>query len=227
MRPDAHAAMRNTLAFGPGHCPRDLFDGAVAGIVRGLKVHANQIAHARHVALEETYPRLRERMGAEAFHVLAEVHLASGRVFGKSLDALGTGLERLLDSPALRDLARVELAWLQAYHARDAEALMMADIVGLTPEALLDVAVARHPAARVVAIEDPGTVPWDETAIGEGGFMIVTRPGAKVLLRRIDDVLAWNFTRTPARTEEYLLAGVEPAALFGLVEAGALILQGS
>lgn len=226
MRPDALGAMRDTLSLGPGHCPPDLFAGEVAGIVRGLKVHANQIAHARHVALEETYPRLRARIGAVAFHALAESHLASGRVLGKSLDALGAGFERLLDAPALRDLARAEMAWLQSYHARDAEALTMADIAGLSPEELLDVPVERHPAARVVAIEEPGIAPWDEALAGEGGFMIVTRPELEVRLRRIDDVLAWTLTRKPARIEGLLLAGVEPAALLALVEAGALVSKG-
>ncbi len=226
MRPDAHAAMRDTLMHGPGHCPPDLFAGEVAAIVRGLKAHANQISHARHVALEESYPRLRARIGADAFHRLTAAHLASGRVAGKSIDALATGFERMLDAPAWRDLARAERAWLQAYHAGDARALTMADIAGLAPDALLEMLVERHPAARVVAIEDPASAPWDEPLAGAGGFIIVTRPEAEVRLRRIDEVLAWNLTRTPTRIEALLSAGVEPAALFMLVEAGALISMG-
>ncbi len=226
MRPDAFAAMRDTLQHGPGHCPADLFAGEVAGIVRGLKVHANQIAHARHIALEDTYPRLRARTGAEAFHVLADAHLASKRVRGKSLDGLGAGLERLLQAPAMRDLARAELAWLQAYHARDAAPLTSADIAALDPEELLDLTVERHPAARVIGLEEPKTSPWDEPVAGEGAYLLVTRPGVQVMLRRIDHVLAWNRCRKPARVAALLEAGVEPTALFELVAAGALISKG-
>ncbi len=226
MRPDAHAAMCATLLHGPGHCPPALFAGDVAAIVRGLKVHANQINHARHVAIEETYPRLRARVGTVAFHERAATHLASGRADGKSLDAIGEGFERVLREPEWRDLARVELAWLQAYHARDAAALTMAEVAEATPEQLLDMTVERHPAARLVAIEEPGVVPWDEPLDGEGGYVLVTRPGSDVILRRIGDVLAWNLCRKPARIGGLLDAGVVPGDLAALVAAGALVSMG-
>ena len=153
MRPDSHLAMRATLAFGPGHCPPDLFEGSVEAVVRGLKAHANTISHARHVALEETFLELREMIGAKAFHQAAERHLKQADVLGRSLDELGRGLEVQLADAASRDMARLEYAWLESYNAPDAEPLTPADIAGLDADSLVELPTARHPAARIVRHE--------------------------------------------------------------------------
>src|SRR6476469_3480527 len=80
MRPDAQMLMQRTLTLGPDYCPSDLFSGSVDRIVLGRKVHANTISHARFVALEETFPKLRAAMGPEAFHAASERHLANPAV---------------------------------------------------------------------------------------------------------------------------------------------------
>lgn len=72
MQPDDLNAFHQALRLGPGFCPPDLFEGTVPAIVRGLKAHANNIGYARHMALEETYPRLARRVGPAAFHEAAE-----------------------------------------------------------------------------------------------------------------------------------------------------------
>ena len=106
MQPDALTGLHQALRFGPGYCPPNLFEGSVPAIGRGLKVHANNISHARHVALEETYPRLVDLMGLEEFHAAAEAFLERDGICFRALDSIGEGFEQLLDDAAHRNLAR-------------------------------------------------------------------------------------------------------------------------
>ncbi len=215
MRPDSQLAIQATLAFGPGHCPPDLFEGSAEAIIRGLRAHSNTISRARHVALEETFPKLRERIGHEAFHQAAQRHLDQATVLGRPLDRIGQGFEdQLTDAPA-RDIARLEWAWLDAYHAADAEPLTPASIAGLSAEALIALHAARHPAAQIIRHE------------ADAGATLISRPSAEVLLTPLDRAAADIFdTLERPRPLGALLALAQPAAVLALIMAGALIATG-
>ena len=60
--------MIQALSLGPDHVPEGLFAGGRMAGLRGLKVHANTISHARLVALEETFPRTLARIGHARFN---------------------------------------------------------------------------------------------------------------------------------------------------------------
>jgi hypothetical protein len=225
VQPDALTGMHQALRFGPGYCPPDLFDGSVPAIVRGLKVHANNISHARHVALEETYPRLIRLMGLEAFHAVAEVFLERDRVTSRPLDAIGEGFAQLLGDSSHRNLARAEWAWLESFHAAEAGALTLAELAALDPEALIAARLALHPAARRIVLEDPYWLAWDNAMPGEGNILLLTRPESEVLVRRVDEaaerVLSLLSTSCPAGD----LSGASPTTLITLIDAGAVVLE--
>ena len=56
------------LQKGPAHFPDDLFSQDAERALLGLKAHANNISHARLVALEDSYPRLHAHMGHALYH---------------------------------------------------------------------------------------------------------------------------------------------------------------
>jgi len=219
------AALHQALRFGPGHCPPGLFAGGVPSIVRALKVHSNNISHARHVALEETYPRLLRLIGPEAFHRQAEPFLDQDDVSSRRLDAIGEGFERQFKEPAHRDLARTEWAWLQAFHAAEADTLMLAELAAMRPKDLLSVRFGVHPAAHWFALEELTSFRWDYAIADEGDILLITRPKVEVLLRRID--------HKPARVLSLLsdsrvageLPGLDLPALITLIDAGAVVLE--
>ena len=227
MRPEPFAAFQQALLLGPGHCPRDLFEGSVPAIVRGLKVHANNISHARHVALEETYPRLLETMGLEAFHKVAEEFLEQPIVKARGLDALGQGFQQLLDDPLHRDLARAEWLWLQSFHAAEAEALTLAGLGALEPDVLLAARLKLHPAARWLELENSSAFEWDVLLAGQGNVILFSRPDANVLARRLDDeaapLLPLLFESSPVAR----LLGSDLPSLITLIDAGTVILETS
>jgi hypothetical protein len=215
MRPDPQLALQTALRRGPDFCPPDLFTGSVAAIVRGLRVHANTIAHARHVALEQTYPKLREAIGAEAFHRAAEQHLAGDEVLARSLDTLGEGLHRHLDHAGARDLARLEWAWLLVYHAADATSLDLGTVTALDPEALIALRIIRHPATQIVVHE------------GDDRQTLLARPDAEVQttdLTPASEKLLDRCNQAVAMGE--LLNEFAPAAVLHLISAGALTMPG-
>jgi hypothetical protein len=223
VRREPLTAFHEALRFGPGRCPPDLFEGSVPHIVRGLKVHANNISHARHVALEETYPRLLERMGAEAFHRAADDFLGSGAIAGRWLDGIGQGFEEYLEDASHRDLARTEWAWLEAFHAKEAVAITLAELAAMKAEELVNVPLRPHPALRLVRLEQPRSFDWNPPLTGDGDHLLIARPNAEVMLRRIAaaevDIIAW--LERPTAEDEL---GRNPESLLTLIEAGALCL---
>jgi len=223
VQPDEQRAMRTALALGPDYCPPDLFGGSIPSIVRGLKAHANTITHARHVAMEESYPRTRELIGARYFHSVAGRHLADEGVLRRPLAKIGQGFESQL-AGAARDLAKVEWAWLESYGALDAVPLDLAAIAGLDPQAVATASVALHPAARIVAIIGPSPLEWEGTRI-HSTHVLVTRPHSEVVVTGADNSVAAiaELLENPLTLGELLERN--PAAATTLVTAGALRLS--
>lgn len=222
MQPDPQQALRTALALGPDYCPADLLIGPVPSIVNGLKAHANTIAHARHVALEDSFPRTRALMGAEAFHAVAEMHLADPATGKLPLARIGTGFAERL-SAATRDLAMVELAWLDAYGSADAPAFDLAAIAGLDAVAVASTMVCRHPACRMVDLNPPAELVWDGVTLA-GDAVLVTRPRSQVLVKGSDRAVA-SMVRAVDRPQRLgdLLDRDQSAATI-LVESGAFAL---
>lgn len=221
MQPDAQLGMRAALALGPGHCPPDLFAGPVPAIVRGLKAHANTINHARHVALEDTFPRTRAQMGAEAFHEAAERHLADPVVVRLPLLHIGTGFARLLTGPE-RDLARVEWAWLESHGSAEAQPFDLAAIAGLDADAVASAVATRHPATRLVPLECPADFQWD--AVRAGPLVLITRPVTEVTVTCVDEAVSdlIGLVDRPRSLGELLEH--DPAATTVVITTGAIAL---
>lgn len=179
---DAQAAIAATLVHGPGHLPAGLFAGGEAAVLRGLRIHANTISHARLVALEDTFPRTRAYLGVVGFNRLSRAFVEGGGAQRHSLADIGAGFPGWLADPLAADVARVEWAWLESYHAAEARALALTDLAGLDEAALLDLAVRRHPAARVVTLKSKAAPLLDSGFASDVMALLVTRPDAEVRL---------------------------------------------
>jgi hypothetical protein len=225
MRPDPLNAFHQAIRLGPDYCPPELFDGSVQAIVRGLKVHANNVAHARHVALEETYPRLLAAVGAEQFHHAVDCFLDRTEILHRPLDAIGEGFADEFDAAADRDLARSEWAWLEAFHAAEADALTLPQLAAMTPDALASARIAAHSAVRLLTLEARNVFAWNPAIDGEGQHLLVTRPDAEVRFRFVDDEEAAIINRLQTEGPSSEVLGASPAALVGLIESGALCLE--
>ena len=182
MRDADQAAVAATLLHGPRHLPTGLFAGTEAAVLRGLRVHANTISHARLVALEDTFPRLREHLGEGVFNRLSRAFIDAGGAERRALADIGAGLADWLDDPFAADIARVEWAWLESYHAADAPALRLGDLARCDEAALIATPVRRHPAARIVPLAADAAPRLDPAFAPGTAAILITRPDAEVRL---------------------------------------------
>jgi hypothetical protein len=140
--------------------------------------------------------------------------------------------------PWLADVARIERAWLDAYHAADMQTLNPQVLASIAPERLSNAIFVAHPAVRIIRSEfsavsifvagrsgatvDPVVAVAPEDAL-------ITRPGLEVIVRHLPPGGAILLARliSGATLGEAVTAAVEadasfdlPANIAGMIEAG-------
>jgi hypothetical protein len=139
----------------------------------------------------------------------------------------------------LADVAELENAWVEAYHAEDASVATVGELAGLSPDHLPGTRIAFHPAARLLRFATPAASNWASAqdpdhpvalAEGRGEDALITRPDCDVRVRVLPP-LAYDFAlkmQEGATLIEAFTAVDDPAFdfgthLVGLVESGAVV----
>jgi hypothetical protein len=212
---------------------------------RRFAVYRNNIAVALIGALEARYPVTRRLVGDVFFRAMAHAFALRNKPrsavilhYGVDFPDFIVGFEPARELAYLADVARLENAWVEAYHSAEAEPLTVAALAAIGPAALGDLRFAFHPAARLLRSNHPAASIWAGHQ-GEGDArppdhwrgeeILITRPDADVRVR-ILPAGGYSFThalRSGATLgEAYSTSGFESfdpgAHLIGLIEAGAL-----
>ncbi len=230
----------DTINQGPAALNPALFSGPADRVLLGLKAHANTISHARLVALEESFPLTRNRLGDEMFNALSRNYTETEMARASDANRIGAAFADFLDSrlqdQSAPDLARTEWAWLESYHAAEAQPLDLIFLGKLDEAALLALPISRHPAARLVKLRAPLSSQLDELGDNaDASAILVTRPSAEVRLLLLGPLAANIFAALDSNsTIGNLLAhileqGGEDTALepiLTLIGAGALVTAG-
>jgi hypothetical protein len=155
--PDYQRQFADTVLTADREGALTLFQSRLARSRLGLRVYANNAMHALVSALQDTFPVVNAILGDETFTALA---VAYARTNPPVRDALlvwyGEGFPSFLDriaveeAPYRADLARLEWAWLEAYHAPEAVPLPPAAFTALTPEQLIGAHLRLHPSVRLL-----------------------------------------------------------------------------
>ena len=214
---------------------------------RRFAIYRNNIAVSLIAAIEARYPVVRRLVGEDFFHAMARVFVGGRRPrsavllhYGDEFPDFIAEFEPARVIPYLADVARIENAWVEAYHAADEPPLALAALAAVDPERLAELAFVFHPAARLLVADHPAASIWaGHQAEGEprppahwrGEATLITRPGAEVLVRILPPG-GYPFARAldaGATLAQAHAAAAEAAAdfdpgahLIGLVEAGAL-----
>jgi hypothetical protein len=227
---------------------------------RRFAVYRNNVAVGLIGALEARYPVSRRIAGDDLFRAMARafvhghkprspVMIAYGGEFPEfvadCLAAVEPGLRRTApefkqrpDLAGLPDVARLENAWVQAYHAEDASLATVGELSSLSPDCLPGTRIAFHPAARLLRFATPAASVWAaaQSSIGPaapteeiGEDALVTRPDCDVRVRVLPP-LGYDFAlrlRDGATLIEAAAALDDPAFdfgthLVGLLESGAV-----
>jgi hypothetical protein len=237
---DAFAAALDDPAAPPPPGTRGRLAGADR---RRFSVYRNNVAAGLIGAIEARFPVTRRIAGPNGFRAAARAFIAAHKPKSAVLIAYGDAFPDFLAArpdpglSRLTDVARLENAWVEAYHAAEAPAATLADLAALAPDVLPDARVVFHPAARLLSFPTPAASLWARHQDGadgatpqpEGGEdILITRPGADVLVRALPPG-GYRFARCLKDGATFAGAsGALPSPdgfgvhLVGLVEAGAI-----
>jgi hypothetical protein len=125
--------------------------------VRRYNVYRNNVTVSLIDALAAVYPAVQRITGQDFFRAMARFHVRATPPTSPLLFDYGRDFPAFIESydyaramPWLADVARIERAWLDAYHAADAAPLSADALALVPPERLTDVVFTAHPAARIV-----------------------------------------------------------------------------
>jgi hypothetical protein len=135
---------------------------------RGLQVYRNNVFVSLLQALANVYPVLVRLVGRDYFDQAArrfvrEHPSRSGNLhdFGGQLPGFLGRVPEAKSLPYLADVASLEWAWDQAFHACDAPGLDAARLANLPESAVASLRFRLHPAVRLVASPYPVLAIWE------------------------------------------------------------------
>ena len=198
----AYSAAFSAALLDPGRETPALVSGpAGKAAEKRYNVYRNNVTVSLIDALAAVYPAVQRITGVDFFRAMARFHIretppTSPLLFeyGRDFPAFIERYEYAQGMPWLADTARIERAWLDAYHAADESALTASDLASFPPERLADLVFTAHPAARVLrsgfaavtifaANRAADPVEAIDASRAEDG--LITRPELDVIVRRL------------------------------------------
>ncbi|OAF15559.1 hypothetical protein AYJ54_40070 [Bradyrhizobium centrolobii] len=174
-------------------------NGKPAG--KRYNVYRNNVTVSLIDALAAIYPAVLRITGTDFFRAMARIHIRSTPPtspllfeYGRDLPVFIEAYEHARSLPWLADVARIERAWLDAYHAADATPLSPARLSAVTPDRLADLVFTPHPATRIVRSQfsavtifaaNRGTAPVERIDASTPEDALITRAGSDVVVRHL------------------------------------------
>jgi hypothetical protein len=178
----------------------------VAGASRKMadkryNVHRNNVTVSLIDALAATFPAVQRVTGVDFFRAMARSHIRTTPPtspllfeYGYDFPAFIEQYEYASSMPWLADTARIERAWLGAYHASDAAPLAPSALAAVPQEKLADLVFITHPATRIVrsrfsavtiVATNRSNHQVDRIDVSTPEDALITRPELEVFLRRL------------------------------------------
>ena len=215
------------------------------GAVKRYNVYRNNVTVSLIEALVAIYPAVQRITGTEFFRAMARFHVRATPPtspllfeYGRDFPAFIENYEYAQDMPWLADVARIERAWLDAYHAADGLALPAATLGQVPADCLGDIVFRVHPATRIVRSAYPalaifamnrGDGPVTSLKSSAAEDALITRPDMEVDVRLLPPghatflvsliggaTLAEATSKAFDETSSFDL----PSSIAGMVEAG-------
>ncbi len=212
---------------------------------RRFSVYRNNVAVGLIASLEMRFPVTRRLVGDDFFRAMAGAFVSTHKprtavliFYGADFPEFIAGFAPARDVPFLADVARLENAWVEAYHAAEATPLELADLATIASERLAETRFDFHPSVRMLRLAHPAASIWaGHQRDGEPEppqhwrpeDALVARPRADVSVRILPPLghefaAALKDGATLAEAAAPLIeSGADPGShLVGLIEAGAL-----
>ncbi|WP_428606721.1 DNA-binding domain-containing protein [Sedimenticola sp.] len=167
-----------------------------------FNVYRNNFVVLNGDALADMYPVIKQLVGDEAFRTLATAYVRQYPPQERSLLLYGDRFAQFLGSipelsalPYLADVARIEFAWTDAYHAEECAPLTEQQVAAIAPERFAQARLVPHPSLHCIRSDYPIFHIWqanqsadnDETvSLDEGASLVwVIRPSQDVEVREV------------------------------------------
>ncbi|MFS8110689.1 DNA-binding domain-containing protein [Rhizobium jaguaris] len=125
-------------------------------------VYRNNVTVSLIEALTAIFPATQRITGPDFFRAMARFHIRETPPTSPLLFEYGHDFPTFIDAyehaqliPWLGDVARLERAWLDAYHAADCPTVSADDLSRVAPEKLPELRFRSHPATRILSSEFP------------------------------------------------------------------------
>lgn len=185
-------------------CPEDLRAWNGSDVAKRFAVYRNNLMVSLANALADSFPVVQELVGREFFRAMACEFVRSQPPRSPLLLTFGSAFPDFIDAfapsrsvPYLADVARLELARVEAFHSSD-----------MTEPAESNPPVRLHPAARVVRSRFPVYSIWAaHHGVGELETLDLTRAETALIVRPELDVLVVSMQFATATLLESLLRG--------------------
>lgn len=132
-----------------------------------FNVYRNNVAVSLRDALGETFPVVKQLVGEEFFAGMAQAFVRENLPKTPVLLEYGGAFPRFIEQfspadsvPYLADMARLEWAWLQAYHAADAAPISADKLVEIEEEDLDGLRFETHPSLWLISSDWPVVSMW-------------------------------------------------------------------
>ncbi|MBS0319125.1 MAG: putative DNA-binding domain-containing protein [Proteobacteria bacterium] len=142
--------------------PADVMRRPADPAARRYDVYRNNVTVSLIDALAAIYPAVRRLTGDDFFRAMARSHVRATPPTSPLLFDYGRAFPDYVERyphaqslPWLADVARIERAWLDAYHAADAPVVAPDGLAAIPHDRLADVVFVRHPAAYMLRSRYP------------------------------------------------------------------------
>lgn len=168
--------------------------------VKRFSVYRNNVVAGLTDTLKDAFPAVQRLVGADFFRTMARLYVAIEPPNSPIMLDYGAGFpdfigkfEPAASLPYLADVARIERAWSEAYHAAEAAPLEPAAFMEIDPEQLPKIRLSLHPSLRLIRSQFPALTIWQMNVDGGvpapvdlaagGEDVLIVRPLADVELR--------------------------------------------
>ena len=204
--------------------PKDLRSPQGTVLADRYNIYRNNVTVSLINAVASIFPAVQRITGPDFFRAMARFYIRAkppsspllfeyGRDFAEFIEAY----EYAQTMPWLPDVARIERAWLDAYHAADADGLDPARLAAIPQERVGLIRFTMHPATRIVRSLYPAVSIFSQNR-ADGEVLpvndrpedaLITRSGNQVQVRLLD-----------AGAAEFLLALSDGAHLQDAAQVG-------
>lgn len=142
--------------------------------LKRFSVYRNNVVAGLTDTLKDAFPAVHRLVGTDFFRAMARVYVAIEPPRSPIMLDYGAGFPDFIGSfepaaslPYLADVARIERAWTEAYHAPEASPLELAAFAAIDPEQLPAIRLRLHPSVRFVRSRFPALTIW-QMNVGDG-----------------------------------------------------------